>query len=131
MPTAAGERDAVALTLALRSGVVAQLLMTWISPSPGPDVEAAVYGTEGRLDVVVDYEGRGGTCRLNDEVIQPTAENYYDTHRAIVADWAAAIRTGTDPVVTGGEALDDLRVVEAARASLLQSGAAVEVDSST
>ena len=131
VPTAGGSANAVALTLGLRSGLVAQLLMTWISPAFGPEVEAAVYGTKGRLDVVVDYEGRAGTCRLNGDVLQPTQENYYDTHRAIVADWAHAIHAKTEPLVTGREALDDLQVVEAARASLRQSGAAVQVASST
>ena len=129
VPSAGSGRDAVALTLILRSGVVAQLLMTWTSPSSGPAAEAEVYGTMGRLEVVVDYEGRAGACRLNDDVIQSRPENYYDTHRAIVADWAHAIRTGTEPLVGGPEALDDLRVVEAARASLQQAGAAIGVGS--
>lgn len=129
VPSAGNGRDALALTLGMRSGVVAQLLMIWISPGSGPAVEAEVYGTEGRLGIVVDYEGRAGACKLNDDVIQPAGENYYDTHRAILADWARAIRTNTEPLVTGGEALDDLLVVEAAQASLDQAGATVQVRS--
>ncbi|MCS7475630.1 Gfo/Idh/MocA family protein [Umezawaea endophytica] len=121
--------DAVALTLRLADGGVAQTLLTWSSPGPAAQVEAAVVGTGGRLDVVVDYDGDEGGCRLwtPDGSGNRGAENYYDSHRVIVDDWLRAIDVGGEAVVPGREGLADLAVVLAAVDSLERDGAFVAV----
>jgi predicted dehydrogenase len=128
---AAGGSDTVSLTLRMASGVVAQSVLTWSSPGPWAQAEATVLGSEGRLDVVVDYEAHDGGCdiwtpgraeRLRDE-------NYYDSHRSIVEDWLRAISASAEPVVPGREGLADLAVVLAAAESLEKDGVFVEIDS--
>jgi len=128
-PAGGKASDAVALTLVLAGGVVAQSLLTWASPGPAAQAEATVVGTGGRLDVVVDYDGHEGGCRLWTPTgsENPGAENYYDSHRLIVDDWLRAIDTGGEPVVPGREGLADLAVVLAAADSLEQGGALVPV----
>jgi predicted dehydrogenase len=124
-----GDLGTVALTLRMRSGVVAQSMLSWSSPGPAAQAEATVLGTGGRLDVVVDYEGDEGGCL----VWTPTSsehggkENYYDSHRLMVLDWLESIRTGAEPVVPGEEGMADLAVVVAAAESLAKGGASVAV----
>lgn len=121
--------DTVALTLRLESGVVAQSVLTWASPGPPAQAEATVLGSAGRLDVVVDYQGRTGGCVTwtPGGLDRRGAESYADSHVAIVTDWVDAIRTGAEPRVSGREGLADLAVVAAAAASLENGGAFVPV----
>ncbi len=128
-PAGGKAADAVALTLRLASGVVAQSLLTWASPGPAAQVEATVVGTGGRLDVVVDYDGDAGGCGLwtPDGAASRGAENYYDSHRLIVDDWLRAIDAGGEAVVPGREGFADLAVVLAATESLRRDGVLVAV----
>jgi UDP-N-acetyl-2-amino-2-deoxyglucuronate dehydrogenase len=118
--------DTVALTLRFASGVAAQSLYTWTTPATAVQVEATAYGTTGRVEIGVAYDTPEGSAVL----IRPDAapetltagEYYYDSHRAIVADFAAAVRTGRPPLVGVGDALADLDVVLAAARSLTEGG---------
>ncbi|WP_307868714.1 Gfo/Idh/MocA family protein [Umezawaea beigongshangensis] len=129
-PAGGRASDAVVLTLRMTSGGIATSLLTWSSPGPAVQTEATVVGTGGRLDVVVDYGGTGGACRLwtPDGSESRGAENYYDSHRLVVDDWLRAIRVGGEAVVPGREGFDDLAVVLAAVDSLERDGAPVAVE---
>lgn len=123
--SAGSSLDTVTLTLRMESGVVAQSILTWHSPGPWGQPEATVIAAGGRLDVVVDYEGQAGGCATwtPDGAGRQGAENYYDSHVAMVHDWTTAVRDGTEPRVSGREGLADLAVVAAAGASLENEGA--------
>jgi predicted dehydrogenase len=128
---AAGESvDTLLLTLRLTSGVVAQSVLTWHSPGPWGQAEATVFGSGGRLDVVVDYEQDKGGCVTWTPrgVAREGAENYYESHISILSDWIGAIRDGRNPRVPGQEGLADLAVVAAATESLATGGGFVAVD---
>ncbi|MEV7623589.1 Gfo/Idh/MocA family oxidoreductase [Actinoplanes sp. NPDC089786] len=112
--TASGGADTVGLTLRFASGVIGQSLYTWVTPAFGPEIEATAYGTGGRIDIRVDYEGTGGSAVLRSGEVLVEGEDYYDSHRAIVADWVGAIREGRTPLVDAASAFADLRVVLAA-----------------
>jgi UDP-N-acetylglucosamine 3-dehydrogenase len=128
--TGPAARDVVLLNLELETGTPAQCLYCWASPGDDAHAEASVYGLEGRIDVLVDYEGRGGRAVAWPPALLGTAtagENYYDSHRAIVDDWIAAATGGRAPLVDGGEGLSDLAVVLAAQRSLRDGGRVVEI----
>jgi predicted dehydrogenase len=108
-----GARETLALTLHFASGVLGQALYVWGSPQDPAQPEASAFATRGRVDVHVDYEG------------DSTGENYYDSHRSIVADWVAAVRDGRPPLVDGTQGLRDLEVVLAAQRSLDEGGRVV------
>lgn len=123
--------EVVTLTLQFASGVMGQSLYCWGTPAVALEAEATVLGVSGRVDITVDYEGASGRARLD----RPDGaralsedESYYDSHRLIVADWARAIRTGSEPLVTLESAAADVEVVVAARASLERGGAFVTID---
>jgi predicted dehydrogenase len=128
-PSAGGPLDTVAMTLRLDGGVTAQSLLTWHSPGPWNQSEATVIASGGRLDVVVDYDGHEGGCLTWTPAGSGRhgAENYYDSHLAIVADWVEAIREGREPLVPGHEGVLDLAVVVAAATSIEKQGAFVPV----
>jgi predicted dehydrogenase len=119
--------ETVLLTLRFASGVAAQSLFTWRSPAVPAEAEATVFGTEGRIEVRVDYDGSGGEAVLGTGESLAGGENYYDSHRSIVSDWVAAIRDGRPPVVGVADALADLEVVLAAGESLRRDGREIEV----
>lgn len=121
--------DTLLLTLKLESGVAAQSVLTWHSPGPWDQPEATVFGTGGRLDVVVDYEQNKGGCVTWTPagVTREGAENYYGSHVSIVTDWISAIRNGRQPLVSGQDGLADLAVVVAAAGSLAANGGFVAV----
>jgi predicted dehydrogenase len=128
--SAAGpSRDTIALTLRLESGVVAQSILTWHSQGPSDQAEATVIATDGRLDVIVDYEGKAGGCATwrPHGADRRGAENYFDSHVSIVRDWLGAIGQGSEPRVPGREGLADLAAVAAAESSLANDGAFVPV----
>jgi predicted dehydrogenase len=118
--------DTVGLTLRFASGVVGQSLYTWTTPPVGAETEAVVYGTGGRIEIGVAYDTAEGSAVLITPGAPPeplvTGEYYYDTHRAIVADFAAAIAGGRPPVVDVADARADLEVVLAAARSLNEGG---------
>jgi predicted dehydrogenase len=126
---AAGDQGTVVLTLRMAGGVDAQSVLTWSSPGPAAQAEATLFGTGGRLDVVVDYEADKGGCAVWTPAYSEHRgkENYYDSHRLIVVDWLNAIRTGAEPIVPGREGLADLAVIAAAAESLEKAGALVPV----
>jgi predicted dehydrogenase len=122
--------EAYALDLTFDSGLVAQSLYCWGTPSRAVEVEATVLGSQGMIDVAVDYEAHGGGARLvrgADVTAISEPECYYDSHALIVRDWAAAIRGGGSPLVTPTSATADVAVVIAAQTSLAAGGAPVQV----
>jgi len=118
--------DTVALTLRFASGAVGQSLYTWATPSVAAQTEATVYGTAGRIEIGVAYETHEGSAVLITPDAPPetlaSGENYYDSHPAMVDDFAAALLGGRPPVVEVGDALADLEVVLAAGRSLREGG---------
>ena len=108
--TGFGGADTVGLTVRFASGVTGQSLYTWVTPAAGAEIEATAYGTGGRIYIRVSYDGPGGSAVVDDQVLVD-GEDYYDSHRAIVADWVAAIREGRPPLVTAADAFADLKVV--------------------
>jgi predicted dehydrogenase len=118
-------RETIALTLWLEDGTLAQSLYGWGSPDDPGQPEASVYGTRGRVDVHVAYDTEDGRAVVwpPDLAGAPAGgENYYDSHRAIVADWVRAIGGDGSPLVGGEDALRDLEVVLAAQRSLEEGG---------
>jgi predicted dehydrogenase len=124
--------ETVLLQLALESGVAAQSLYCWGTPALPVEAEAVVFGTEGRIDIGVDYLDsagsavlvpRGGPAR---RISEP--EGYYESHGWILEDWVAAARGGGHPLVGVDDAIVDARVVLAALASLDAGGTPVPVD---
>jgi predicted dehydrogenase len=142
-------RDTVMVSSVFAGGQVAQSLYCWVTPDVAGDCEATVFGTLGRLDLHVDYVGHrgrlavwarsaGGSVQPGERREDPATlggdvrelaggEHYYDSHRAIVADWLDAMASGHPPVVGGADALRDVEVVCAAARSLHLDGAFVEV----
>jgi len=124
-------RDTVSLTTRFASGVTAQSLYSWVTPAVAAETEATVFGTAGRIDIQVDYETNDGRAVLfageNRQVLSP-AENYYDSHLTMVADWVESIRDRRAPRVTVADAFADLEVVLAAARSLAEGGSLVAID---
>ena len=120
------------LTLRFASGLAAQSLYSWTAFPRAAEAEGTVVGSRARIEIRVDYDTDGGGATLWDEqspggrAISP-AENYYDSHTAIVRDWVAAIRSGGTPQVTLDDGLADLAVVLAAGRSLHDGGRPVDV----
>jgi predicted dehydrogenase len=123
-------REVILLNLRLETGTPAQSLYCWASPGDAAHPEASVYGSEGRIDVIVDYAGCGGRAVAwppERHEMATEGENYDDSHRAIVEDWIAAATSGRAPLVDGAEGLRDLAVVVAAQRSLREGGRVVEI----
>jgi predicted dehydrogenase len=124
--------DTLLLTARFASGLVAQSLYSWTAFSLAAEAEGTVFGSRGRIEIRVDYDTDQGGAALWDEqtpggrAISP-AENYYDSHRSIVEDWASAIRSGGRPLVSVDDGLADLAVVLAAARSLEAGGRPVDV----
>jgi UDP-N-acetyl-2-amino-2-deoxyglucuronate dehydrogenase len=125
--TAGRSADTVLLTLRFATGVAAHSLYTWDTPAVAAEAEATVFGTEGRIDVRVDYDGSGGDATLWTGESLAEGENYYDSHRSMVSDFVAAIRDKRPPVVGVADALADLEVVLAAVESLRSGGREIGV----
>src|SRR6218665_2873433 len=92
--------EAVMLTLQFKSGVVGQSLYCWGAPAVELETEATAFGTSGRVEITVDYEGGRGLARISvpeGSRNLSAVESYYDSHRLIVEDWANAIHTGAAP----------------------------------
>ena len=127
-----GPVDTFLLTVRFASGLAAQSLYSWTAFSLAAEAEGTVIGSRGRIEIRVDYDTDGGGATLWDEqspggrAISP-AENYYDSHTAIVRDWVAAIRSGGTPRVTLDDGLADLAVVLAAERSRQDGGRPVQV----
>ena len=122
--------DTVAVSLRFVSGVVGQSLYSWGSPAVDGEPEATVFGSRGRIDIGVSYTAAQGKAVWYDgtgrrELSEP--ENYYDSHRLIIDDWAGAITERRKPVVPVADALADLAVVLAAIESISLGGRPVEV----
>ena len=124
---AAGTADTLLLTVRFASGLAAQSLYSWTAFAREAEAEGTVVGSRGRIEIRVSYDSDGGGAYLWDadhpdgRAIAP-AENYYDSHRAIVEDWVTAIRSGGKPLVTVDDGLADLAVVLAAGRSLQAGG---------
>jgi predicted dehydrogenase len=127
-----GRVDTFLVTVGFASGLAAQSLYSWTAFPLTAEAEGTVVGSRGRIEIRVDYDGDGGGATLWDEqspdgrAISP-AENYYDSHTAIVQNWVAAIRSGGTPQVTLDDGLADLAVVLAAGRSLHDGGRPVDV----
>lgn len=124
--------EAYSLDLVFGSGLVAQSLLCWGTPSRAVEVEATVLGSAGMIDIAVDYEADGGLARLvqgSDVTSLSGPECYYDSHALIVRDWVAAIRNGGTPRVPLISATADVAVVVAAQDSLAAGGAPIAVGS--
>ena len=129
----AGAGETLLLTLEFGSGLAAQSLYSWQAFPAEPEAEATVFGTGGRIEIRVAYDSAQGGAYLRDAAGgRPisAAENYYDSHRLIIADWASAIASGGTPAVSVADALADLAVVLAARRSLENGGEPVAVNAS-
>jgi predicted dehydrogenase len=128
----ADRADTLLLTLRFTSGLAAQSLYAWTAFALAAEAEGTVFGSRGRIEIRVDYDtDRGGAVLWDEEspegrAISP-AENYYDSHRSIVQDWASAIRSGAKPLVSIDDGLADLAVVLAAGRSLAAGGRSVEI----
>lgn len=116
------------LTVRFESGLVGQSLYCWGTPARLAEVEGTVLGSRGAIDIRVAYDRSDGgadlVCGEDVEAISD-AENYYDSHVAIVRDWVDACETGRPPRVGVASATADVAVVLAARASLSRGGAEV------
>jgi predicted dehydrogenase len=128
----AGRVDTFLLTVRFASGLAAQSLYSWTAFPLTAEAEGSVIGSRGRIEIRVDYDTDGGGATLWDEQSPDgrpisSAENYYDSHRSIVEDWVAAIRSGGTPRVTLDDGLADLAVVLAAGRSLNDGGRPVTV----
>jgi predicted dehydrogenase len=127
-----GPADTFLLTVRFASGLAAQSLYSWTAFPLTAEAEGTVVGSRGRIEIRVDYDSDGGGATLWDEqspggrALSP-AENYYDSHTAIVRDWVAAIRSGGTPRVTLDDGRADLAVVLAAGRSLHDGGRPVDV----
>ncbi len=123
--------DTAGLSLRFASGVLAQSLYTWQTPATVVQTEATAYGTDGRIDINVAYDTADGSAVLTAAGKPPetlaAGEYYYDSHAAMVADFAAAIRHGHAPVVDVADAGADLDVVLAAARSLAEGGREIRV----
>lgn len=126
----APDGETVLLTARFAGGLIGQSLYTWRTPPLDGEPEATVFGTTGRIDIGVSYQASSGHAVRHDGAgPQPLseAENYYDSHRLIIADWVAAITEHREPLVSARDASRDLAVVLAAQASLNDGGRPVEV----
>jgi UDP-N-acetyl-2-amino-2-deoxyglucuronate dehydrogenase len=127
-----GRADTFLLTVRFASGLAAQSLYSWTAFPLAAEAEGTVVGSRGRIEIRVDYDSDGGGATIWDEqspdgrVLSP-AENYYDSHTAIVRDWVTAIRSGRTPLVTLDDGLADLAVVLAAERSRQDGGRPVPV----
>ncbi|HEX3752881.1 MAG TPA: Gfo/Idh/MocA family oxidoreductase [Streptosporangiaceae bacterium] len=124
--------DTLLLTVRFASGLVAQSLYSWTAFSLAAEAEGTVFGSRGRIEIRVDYDTDQGGAALWDEQAPggraiSRAENYYDSHRSIVEDWASAIRAGGRPLVSVDDGLADLAVVLAAARSLDAGGRPIDV----
>jgi predicted dehydrogenase len=120
------------LTVRFASGLAAQSLYSWTAFPLIAEAEGTVAGSRGRIEIRVSYDtDEGGAVLWNEQspdgrAISP-AENYYDSHRSIVEDWVAAIRSGGTPLVSVDDGLADLAVVLAAGRSLEDGGCPAEL----
>lgn len=124
--------ETVFVTTRFRSGLIAESLYSWESLALEGDAEATVFASAGRIDVRVSYDSTIGcavryrsSARDAERLSEP--ENYYDSHRSVIDDWAAAIAERRAPLVTIEDAQRDLEVVLAARRSLAEDGRLVDL----
>jgi predicted dehydrogenase len=128
-----GDGEVAVVNVRTASGIVGQSVFAWGSPAlPGPHLELEVFGTQGRAELFVDYDGSGGGARLRypdgRSMLLSHGENYYDSHHAIVRDWCSAIAGGGQPRVSLDEAGQDVRFVVAALQSVGDGGRFVRLD---
>lgn len=119
--------EVACLGVEFASGLAGQSLYCWGAPARRVETEALVLGSAGQIDVTVSYNSAEGRAELGSTALS-APEGYYDSHRAIVADFAAAVVERRPPRVTVASATEDVRVVLAARASLERGGAVVRTD---
>lgn len=124
--------ETLAVTVLFASGLAGQSLYSWVTHPVDGDCEGMVFGSKGRIEIRVAYDGERGGAWLwesgggTSESISPP-ENYYDSHGRIIEDWVEAIRTGKPPRVGLAEARADLAAVVAAQRSLRAAGLFVQV----
>lgn len=127
-PDPADLGETVLLTTRFAAGLVGQSLYSWGTPALDGDVEGTVYGSAARIDIRVSYDAQRGQAVWFDAAGpagRPISEleNYYDSHRLIIEDWAAAIGEDRAPRVGLDDALADLAAVVAAQISLREDRA--------
>jgi predicted dehydrogenase len=127
---AVGVREKIAVhgyalvTLRFANGGIGLIEVSWLHPrAQGLLVRNEILGTEGRL--AWDYEGIAAMQVIKDDGRQndPMIPGGWNPQ---TAGFLRAIREGTPPLVTGGEAFDALRVGLAALESL-ETGSAVSL----
>ncbi|NUR30922.1 MAG: Gfo/Idh/MocA family oxidoreductase [Catenulispora sp.] len=148
-PIGAGRACIGYLTLQLSTGAIAHVHVNWLSPIKvrttiiggskrtlvwddlSPTTRLAIYdrgvdvaapeelGDEARRNLLVSY-------RSGDMVAPALLER--EALSTMVAQYAAAIRSGTPPLTDGRAGLRVLRILEAASASLRAGGVAVRLD---
>ena len=110
--------DHVSALLRLGNGAPGTVIATTASYPGGPE-RIEIIGTNGTASLI------GGTLRVSligggEECVQAEGSTGsgasimdfpHDAHRAVLADFAAAIAEGRDPVVTGEEALASQRLI--------------------
>jgi predicted dehydrogenase len=126
--------DVLAANVRLKSGVVGQAIFAWGSPPPpGPHLEFEVFGSLGRAQLFVDYDGSRGSSSVQfaggRSVTLIKDEGYYDSHTAILDDWCNAVMGKRSPVVNVMDAAEDLRFVLACGASARSDGTYVRLAS--
>jgi predicted dehydrogenase len=112
--------DHVSALMELSNGAPASLLAT-TSAYPGSPETMQIVGSLGTATLsggaltvawldgreeVVEAEGKSGSGAA-------IMDFPHDAHRALIADFAAAVAEGRDPVVTGEEALETQRLIAA------------------
>jgi len=147
-PIGAGQSCVTYLTLQLNSGAIAHIHVNWLSPTKvrttmiggskrtlvwddlNPTQRIAVFdrgvdlaspeelGADERRDMLVSY-------RSGDMIAPALAER--EALRAVVEEYASAIRTGRAPLTDGRSGLRVLAILEAASRSLANRGEIVEV----
>jgi predicted dehydrogenase len=147
-PIGAGQSCVTYLTLELNSGAIAHIHVNWLSPTKvrttmiggskrtlvwddlNPTQRIAVFdrgvdlatpeelGADERRDMLVSY-------RSGDMIAPALAER--EALRAVVEEYASAIRTGRAPLTDGRSGLRVLAILEAASRSLANRGEIVEV----
>jgi len=148
-PIGAGHSCVAYLTLRLTGGAIAHVHVNWLSPTKvrttiiggskrtlvwddlNPTQRIAVYdrGVDLAAPEELDEEARTAariSYRTGDMVAPALAER--EALGAVVAEFAAAIRTGRPPLTDGHAGLRVLQMLEAASRSLADNGRLVELE---